>query len=149
MRLPLACPLLAAYPATQACALTGNQTSDALVHRLSLNIPSHPSQGQNQFLCHRSSSLKVSIINNIIFRSNIGKLVHTQCGKPLFFCLLEKTITSVLFFLKTGSKKKIYVWTHPSGGWRNEHMYFFLLCVFKILVVPSFLVLAGLSYVFT
>ena len=30
--LPLTWPLLRAWPAAQACALTGNQTSDPLVH---------------------------------------------------------------------------------------------------------------------
>ena len=34
-----------AWPATQACALTGNQTGDLLVHRLVLNPLSHTSQG--------------------------------------------------------------------------------------------------------
>ena len=33
--------------ATQACALTGNQTSDPFVHRLALSPPNHTSQGQN------------------------------------------------------------------------------------------------------
>ena len=43
--LPLACPLLGTWPATQACALTGNQTGDPLVRRLVLNPLSHTSQG--------------------------------------------------------------------------------------------------------
>ena len=34
-----------ACPTTQACALTGNQTRDPLVHRLMLNPLSHTSQG--------------------------------------------------------------------------------------------------------
>ena len=37
MWLPLAHPLLRTWPATQACALTGNRTSDTLVHRPALN----------------------------------------------------------------------------------------------------------------
>ena len=41
--LPLMCPLLGTWPATQACALTGNQTSDPLVHRLVLNSLSQSS----------------------------------------------------------------------------------------------------------
>ena len=32
--LPLVCPLLGTWPATQACALTGNRTGDSLVHSL-------------------------------------------------------------------------------------------------------------------
>ena len=45
MWLPLTCPLLGAWPATQACALTGNQTNDPLVHRPALNPLGHTSQG--------------------------------------------------------------------------------------------------------
>ena len=42
--LPLEHPLLGTWPATQACALIGNQTSDPLVLRLALNPLSHTSQ---------------------------------------------------------------------------------------------------------
>ena len=38
-------PLLGTWPATQACALTGNQTYNPLVHRPALNPLSHTSQG--------------------------------------------------------------------------------------------------------
>ena len=38
--------LLGTWPATQACALTGNQTSDPLVCRLVLNPLSHTSRGR-------------------------------------------------------------------------------------------------------
>ena len=43
--LPLMRPLLGTWPSTQACALTGNQTRDPLVHRLVLSPLSHTSQG--------------------------------------------------------------------------------------------------------
>ena len=43
--LPLMHPLLGTWPATQACALTGNQTSDPLVHKPALNPLNHTSQG--------------------------------------------------------------------------------------------------------
>ena len=43
--LPLVCPLLGTWPATQACALTGNWTRNFLVHRLVLNPLSHTNQG--------------------------------------------------------------------------------------------------------
>ena len=43
--LPLARPHLGTQPATQACALTGNQIGDPLVHRPVLNPLSHTSQG--------------------------------------------------------------------------------------------------------
>ena len=44
--LPLTHPLLETWPATQACALTGNQTGNPLVHRPALSPLSHTSQGK-------------------------------------------------------------------------------------------------------
>ena len=41
----LSSPLMGTWPAAQACALTGNQTSDPFVHRLALNPLHHTSQG--------------------------------------------------------------------------------------------------------
>ena len=52
--LPLTCPALGTWPTTQAWALTGNQTSDPLVHRPALNPLSHTSQGQNIIIFHMS-----------------------------------------------------------------------------------------------
>ena len=43
--MPLTCPLLETWPATQTCALTGNSTSDPLVRRLALNPLSPTSHG--------------------------------------------------------------------------------------------------------
>ena len=45
MWLPLTCPLLGTWLATQACALTGNRTGNPLVRRLALDPLSHTSQG--------------------------------------------------------------------------------------------------------
>ena len=50
VQLPLMCPLLGAWPATQACALTGNETDDPLFPRSVLNPLSHTSQGSCGFL---------------------------------------------------------------------------------------------------
>ena len=44
--LPLVCPLLGIWSATQACALTGNQTSNPLVHWSALNPLCHTGQGK-------------------------------------------------------------------------------------------------------
>ena len=43
--LPFPCPHQGTWPATQACALTGNQTSGFLVRRPVLNLLSHTHQG--------------------------------------------------------------------------------------------------------
>ena len=42
--LPFVCPLLGTWPATQARALTGNQTGHPLAHRRALNPLSHPAR---------------------------------------------------------------------------------------------------------
>ena len=48
--LPLVCPLLGTWPATKACALTGNATSNPLVRWLALSPLTHTSQGFTIFL---------------------------------------------------------------------------------------------------
>ena len=56
--LSLVHPLLGTWPAAQACALTGNRTSDLLVHRPALNPLSHTSQG--------------SFVHNHLFSTELG-----------------------------------------------------------------------------
>ena len=52
--LPHACPQQGTWPATQACALTGNSTGDPLVRRLALSPLSHTSQVSHcSFLKHQ------------------------------------------------------------------------------------------------
>ena len=65
MWLPLTCPLLGTWPATQACALTGNQTSDSLVHRPVLNPLSHTSQGRVLILKEKNLTQSFSFLNNV------------------------------------------------------------------------------------
>ena len=48
--LPLACSLLGTWPATQACALTGNRTSNPLVHRTTLSPLSQTRQGSGSLI---------------------------------------------------------------------------------------------------
>ena len=48
MWLLLMCPPLGTWPTTQASALTGNQASNPLVHRLALNPLSYTSQGKKK-----------------------------------------------------------------------------------------------------
>ena len=58
-RLPLARPQMGTWPATQACALTGNRTSDLLVHRPALNPLRHTSQG-------KLALLKIALSNSFL-----------------------------------------------------------------------------------
>ena len=55
--LPPACPLVGTWPATRACALTGNQTGNPLVCRRALNPLSHTNQGQEMDFIHCSEEL--------------------------------------------------------------------------------------------
>ena len=58
--LPLARPQPGTRPKIQACALTGNRTSDLLVHRLVLSPLNHTSQGKiflNVFHPHVPSTI--------------------------------------------------------------------------------------------
>ena len=59
--LPLVRPLLGTWPATQACALTGNQTGDPLVHRPALNPLSLTSQGFFSFSLSSTKRYNVKI----------------------------------------------------------------------------------------
>ena len=59
MWLPLMCPLLGTWPATQACALTGHQTGDPLVCRLVPDPLSHTSQG-----CDRVFNVRICVCVN-------------------------------------------------------------------------------------
>ena len=66
--LPLACPQPGTWPATQACALTGNQTGNILVHRLALNPLNHTSQGYFFFLrTNKISSLVGAVFKDFSF----------------------------------------------------------------------------------
>ena len=55
--LPLSCPLLRTWPATQACALTGNWTDNPLVHRPVCSPLSHTSQSQEILIYRKGLDL--------------------------------------------------------------------------------------------
>ena len=66
--LPLTCPLLGTWPATQPCALTGNQPSDPLIHSLAPNPLSHTSQGNHVCsLIFRNPKLPLHVSAQSIF----------------------------------------------------------------------------------
>ena len=62
MRLPLARSPLGTWPSIQACALTGNRTSNPLIHRLALNHSATPARAE--FLCFKYFS---SILHKVRF----------------------------------------------------------------------------------
>ena len=85
--LSLACPQLGTWPATQACALTGNPTSDPLVCRIALNPLSYTSQGL---------SLPLVLGNVIMMCLGVWFLgsnffgTHWASWKSIFFARLRK-----------------------------------------------------------
>ena len=88
-RLPLTCLQLGTWPKTQACALTGNRTSNPLVHRPALNPLSHTSQGYNRYYFFICSYCLLLVYRNMI----------DFCMWPCFSLFQnEKLIVSVSFF---------------------------------------------------
>ena len=73
--LPLTCPQLGTWLATQECALTGNHTGNPTVHRLELNPLSHISQGYFNFLIQLFIYLYLETKLIIIFQ---GLILHTD-----------------------------------------------------------------------
>ena len=63
-------PALGAWPTTQACALTGNRTSDLLLCRPALNPLSYTSQGKNFFFTY---SMSIIGLCKLSMRQNLPK----------------------------------------------------------------------------
>ena len=125
--LPLPCPLLGTWPATQACTLTGNQTGNPLVHRLALNPLSHTSKG---LLLSYMNYLYVFIlticltVSQVLLESWTGKSLQVHFvvlgifsiypkPKPSFKAIKFKPITISLssrdLFLCTGRALHIFI----------------------------------------
>ena len=83
-------PLLGTWPATQACVLTGNRTSDPLVHKRVLNPLSHTSQGYFLSYFKRKSYFTIIRILNIfiqyilIYRIRIIKIQGALFNRSTF-----------------------------------------------------------------
>ena len=86
VRLPLTRPQMGPWPATQAHALAGNQTSDPLVHRPALNPLSHTSQGIkwrfiNMPLHPQDRGQFYSIFFNVILINGLKEEMHKKFYK--------------------------------------------------------------------
>ena len=104
--LPLAHPQLGTRPTTQACVLTGNQTSDLLVCGMIPNPLSHTSQGWISIIfwwCFLSTSrlpFKITFGWLIVFSNSVWCLrVHHRCSWTLLFShLLQFFFEMTVFF---------------------------------------------------
>ena len=97
-------PLLGTWPATQACALPGNQTSDPLVCRLALNPLSHTSQVSFMFVwCFFIFKLSytkiIRSITEVILWCFHGITSRAIYHVPLFHSLLL-TLSYLLTYFK-------------------------------------------------
>ena len=77
--LPLAHPLLGIWPATQACALTGNQTGNALVHRPTLSPVTYTNQCLKYYFKHNFRKFLFSHVK-IILLGVISSLWKSSSG---------------------------------------------------------------------
>ena len=74
--LSLTCPLLGTWPTTQACALTGNRTSDPLFCRPALNPLSYTSQGS---LYYFKIYIKIYIL--VTDKNFSSEILFKKCAK--------------------------------------------------------------------
>ena len=82
------CSLLGTWPATQACAGTGNQTNDPLVHWPELNLLSYTSQG-------------LYVLFYLILLTTFPSRYHWEVNYPFF----KKNIFFIFRWGKGGRKR--------------------------------------------
>ena len=88
-QLPLTHPQMGTWPATQACALTGNGTSDLSIHRPALNPLSHTSQPKLQIL-------QISFLSGLFFTTPFSQLAqNSQLSLALCLCSFPHAIDSL------------------------------------------------------
>ena len=94
--LPLACPLLETWPASQACYLTGNRTTDPLLCRLALSPLSHTSQGQLGFPLVINKTLSLNLWITRTMNAMVSFIyMYIYINQILFVC--KKNYKQILF----------------------------------------------------
>ena len=79
-------PKLGTWPITQACALTGNRTSDPLVHRPELNPLRHTSQGFCHYFFKQCSYPLLTFFSFFLF---------VALTRWVFFCLIFQIVDQI------------------------------------------------------
>ena len=84
---------LGTWPTTQACALTGNRTSNPLVHRAALNPLSHTSQGSFFFFFFLRIYIRIAFVQSFEhfftiqnFNSKYCKIYNVFIGYNVTYC---------------------------------------------------------------
>ena len=110
MWLPLILLVLGTWPATQACALTGNRTGDPLVSRSTLNPLSHTSRGRVYvFNLYKKWTFHVDKMY-LVPSSLITLCCYFRFLLFTLFCLL-----SLIFCLRSKRKKQVPLKTQEGG----------------------------------
>ena len=110
----LSCAPLGTWPATQSCALTGNQTSDHLVCTLVLTPLSHTSQEHSNILI--MISIKYSVQNKLQFTKCLYITYGGDCNLSNVLLLFLKDFI-YLFLEREGEKHQCVVASPaPSTG---------------------------------
>ena len=83
MWLPLLHPLLGTWPATQACAVTGNRTGNHLVRRPAGSPLSHSSQGEISFICQLQWACNSVLVSGLHYGDYITyKIIPQEVWYP-------------------------------------------------------------------
>ena len=95
--LPLTCPPPGTWPTTQACALTGNWTSDSPVRRPTLNPLSYTSQGC--FVLFIITHVTIYFLKIFVFiNNNVEKVLAAE--SLCKFCYYLMTFLELQFHIK-------------------------------------------------
>ena len=109
MWLPLAYPLLRTWPATQACALTGNRSGDPFIPRPTLNPLSYSSQGRRDFFLVKPL---------VSFSIHLNKVDNSQhSGKYIICCGLGPETLALLCHTIVG----MWIVSLCILGWNSCH----------------------------
>ena len=118
MWLPLEHPLLGTWPATQACALTGNGTGDPLVCRPVLNPLRHNSQGPFLLILYPTSLERPSLLILIKAGPPSPVLLSQHTSEPLVntYLLIYRLSLSLDYKLHQGRNSVLFIVTYPASN---------------------------------
>ena len=96
------------WPATHACALTGNWTGDPLICRLELNSLSHTSQGRGEEFSMPLDNTKLKLYDDQLQNWKKRKQTYAFClNFKIIFCYILVTIQYKIF-TKMNNKFEIF-----------------------------------------